>query len=144
MPLMRRGLPSLLALALWLCPAGARAACQVALQSVVFGSINVLQNNLGNGRVDVTCTAATSFQVGIPGADGDGLRTMTGPGGALLDYYLSSQAGFGTLWGDGASAVSGTNNGSQPTSLIIYGVVPQQPGMPPGAYAAQLFVTLTF
>jgi spore coat protein U-like protein len=129
-------------------PATALAACSVELAPVAFGVIDLARQSRGTGEVVVRCDGAATFEVGIsPGAAGGGTRRMAGPDAGRLDYYLFADAGHSVPWGDG-QAIGGTragsSDGSTPTRLTIYGVVPAQSGVSEGEYADSLQVTLTF
>lgn len=137
------------ALALGLALAGAPpalAACSVDTDPVAFGEIDVTRTSTGTGTVVVRCDTDTSFAVGIsPG--GSDPRRMSGPQGSELEYHLFADAGYSIPWGDGQAIGqprSGRNDGVGATRLTIYGVVPRQPGVLPGAYTDGLQVTLTF
>jgi spore coat protein U-like protein len=129
-------------------PATALAACSVELAPVAFGVIDLARQSRGTGEVVVRCDGAATFEVGIsPGTAGGGTRRMAGPDAGRLDYYLFADAGHSVPWGDG-QAIGGTragsSDGSTPTRLTIYGVVPAQSGVSEGEYADSLQVTLTF
>ncbi|MEK0081961.1 spore coat U domain-containing protein [Benzoatithermus flavus] len=146
MPLSRASLLTLgLALA---APLPAWAACSVSADPVAFGTIDVTRTSTGTGAVIVRCDAAASFEVGIsPGRSGGEPRQMAGPQGGRLDYYLFADAGHSVPWGDGQAiggTRSGRSDGAATTRLVIYGVVPPQPGVPAGEYIDSLQVTLTF
>jgi spore coat protein U-like protein len=121
----------------------------VDVAPVAFGVVDTLRQSRGTGEVVVRCDSTASFQVGIsPGrAGGSGTRRMSGPDGARLDYYLFSDAGHSTPWGDGQALggpVGGSAGDGSPARLTIYGVVPAQSNVPAGEYDDNLQVTLTF
>ena len=129
------------------CPATARAACQVNGDPVAFGTVDLSQRSTGTGRVVVSCDASTAFEVGINAPSGDGDRRMTGPGGAALAYELYQDAARSVAWGEGGGsrpARAGNASADEPATLTVYGAVPSQVGAPPGEYLAQLQVTLSF
>ncbi len=125
------------------------AACSVEASPVAFGTIDVLALSRGTGEVVVRCDEPTAFSVGIsPGTGGAEGRSMAGPDREALAYALFADAGYSIPWGDGQAigpprdGQSGGNGG--PTRLTIHGLVPRQPGTPPGSYADTLQVTLGF
>ena len=89
-----------LTLLLLAAPAGAaRAACQVAVDPVAFGTIDTRREATGTGRVLVTCDAATS--VGVALSAPGGARRLAGPGSAALIYELFQDVARTTRWDDG-------------------------------------------
>ena len=127
-------------------PLAAFAACQVDGRAVAFGSIDVTRKNVGVGDLTVDCDQPVGFEIGIA-RSGSGERAMRGPGGARLRYDLFSDSGHNRLWGDDnadGDRRAGTSDGGQRVKLPVYGVVPAQPGTPPGDYTDQLAVTLYF
>jgi spore coat protein U-like protein len=146
MPLTRR--PALALGLLLAASSSASAACSVELAAVDFGIVDFGRQTTGTGEVVVRCDDAATFEVGIsPGAAGDGTRRMSGPDAGRLEYHLFADAGRSIPWGDGQAigrARTGSSDGSTPTRLTIYGVVPAQSGVPEGEYTDSLQVTLTF
>ena len=72
---------------------------------------------------------------------------MDGQGSARLDYSLFADAGYSIAWGDGQAIGNprgGSSDGDRPQRLTVYGIIPPQPGTPPGDYADSLQVTLSF
>src|SRR3712207_2642137 len=109
-------------------PPRAPPACGVEAEPVAFGVVDPPRQTSGRGEVVVRCDAETSFAVGIsPGGTSGGTRRMAGPDGGRLDYYLFTDAGYSTPWGDGqaiGNARPGNSDGSTPSRLTIYGIVP--------------------
>ena len=138
--------PALLALLLLAAvPGAARAACQINANAVAFGAVRPGQQASGTGRLVIACDRATQMQVGIAAAGST--RYMRGPGNSKLAYDLFQDAGHRTRWGSGkadgslrpAAADAGRN-----TALTVYGVIPKQPGVPPGTYVDDLTVSVDF
>lgn len=126
-------------------PAGAaRAACQMAVDAVAFGTIDTTRESTGTGRVVVTCDAATGVSVALSAPAG--ARRMAGPGSAALIYELYQDVARTTRWGDGGiRPPRGANvTATEPSRLTVHGVIPSQTGIVPGEYLDQLQVTLTF
>lgn len=120
----------------------AKAGCQVALDGISFGQIDVMRRSTATGRVHVTCDAAVVYEVAIGGE-----RTMRGSDGGELEFGLYMDPARNLPWGDGREFGSTLGNGSDgvhPDSLTIYGEIPAQPGTRPGTYAASPLVTLNF
>jgi spore coat protein U-like protein len=72
---------------------------------------------------------------------------MEGPGRQPLAYLLFADPGHTIPWGDGQAIGpprGGRAEGGKPARLTVHGLVPPQPGTPPGSYADSLQVTLTF
>jgi spore coat protein U-like protein len=124
----------------------ALADCQVSVNLVAFGIVELDRQSTGTGRVVVSCDAATSFEVAIAG-EGGGARRMSGPDGGRLAYDLYQDAAHAVRWGDGrgsGAARPGNAAADAAANLTIYGVVPRQNGVPAGVYFDQLQVTLSF
>jgi spore coat protein U-like protein len=137
--------PILLALLLLAVPGAARAGCQVNANAVAFGAVRPGQQASGTGRLVVSCDQATRMQVGIAAASGT--RTMRGPGNAKLAYDLFQDAGHRTRWGSGradGSARPAAVAARRDTTMTVYGVIPKQPGVPPGTYVDNLTVSVDF
>ena len=138
--------PALLAiLLLATAPGAARAACQINANAVAFGAVRPGLQASGTGRLVVTCDRATQMQVGIAAASGT--RTMRGPGNAKLAYDLFQDSAHRTRWGSGkadGSARPAAAAAGRSSTLTVYGVIPKQPGVPPGTYVDDLTVSVDF
>lgn len=132
---------------------------QVTLQEVSPGcGIGANSLNFGNyfGAVlnatttlQVACTSGTSFNVGLSAGGATGAtvttRKMTGPAGALLNYKLFKDAGYGVNWGNtvGTDTQSGQgSNGIQ--NLTVYGQIPAGQSVVTGDYTDTIVATLTY
>jgi spore coat protein U-like protein len=85
------------------------------------------------------------MQVGIAAAGST--RYMRGPGNAKLAYDLFQDAGHRTRWGTGkadGSARPAAVAAKRDSTLTVYGVIPKQPGVPPGTYVDDLTVSVDF
>ena len=138
--------PALLAiLLLATAPGAVRAACQINANAVAFGAVRPGLQASGTGRLVVACDRATQMQVGIAAASGT--RTMRGPGNAKLAYDLFQDAAHRTRWGSGradGSARPAAAAAGRSSTLTVYGVIPKQPGVPPGTYVDDLTVSVDF
>ena len=137
--------PALLAiLLLATAPGVARAACQINANAVAFGAVRPGLQASGTGRLVVACDRATQMQVAIAAASST--RYMRGPGNAKLAYDLFQDSAHRTRWGSGkadGSARPAAAAGRSET-LTVYGVIPKQPGVPPGTYVDDLTVSVDF
>ena len=131
---------------LW--PAGnAMAACQIDTRPVAFGVVDVTRQNDSNGEIALSCTIATEFEVGLSSSTAPGQRYMAGPSGGRLSYDLYPDATRSVPWGDGtgnSTTQPVSNDGESTTRLPIYGRVPRQDAVPPGAYSDSLTVLVSF
>ena len=122
--------------------------CLVTAQDLAFGTVGLLNSPVdAAGRVDVTCTAQTAYNIGLSyGLYGSGPgRFMQSPAGDQIGYDLYRNAGRTLLWGtllDGV-AQPGAGAGSAQT-YPVYGRVPAQTTPPPGVYADTVVVTVTY
>ena len=134
-------------LGLWLAAAPALAACQVDASPVAFGVVDVSRNNDSNGEITLTCTIATDVAVALSSSAAPGQRRMAGPNGGQLIYELYPDATRSLPWGDGSGGSTTrnvTSDGDGTTRLTIYGRVPAQDPVPPGAYSDALTVLVNF
>ena len=131
---------------LW--PAGnAMAACQIDTRPVAFGVVDVTRQNDSNGEIALTCSIATEVEVALSSSTAPGQRYMAGPSGGRLTYDLYPDATRSMPWGDGngnSTTRVVTSDGDGTTRLPIYGRVPQQDAVPPGAYSDSLTVLVSF
>jgi spore coat protein U-like protein len=127
--------------------ATAAAACTVDTRPVAFGIVDVTRTTKSNGRVSVSCSIPTDVEVGLTSGSGPGQRAMIGSGGGRLTYELFTDATRQEAWGDGSgngAIVQLTNVGEEPQTREIYGEVPRQDPVPPGAYTDSLTVVVSF
>ncbi|MDQ8729443.1 spore coat U domain-containing protein [Bradyrhizobium sp. LHD-71] len=129
--------------------ATATSNCIVTAQNVDFGTSGVLRSNVDvAGQLTVTCTANTSYTVGLNGGTTNSppaSRKMT-KGAEAVTYGLYKDAARAQIWGDAAtpgSTVPGTGTGLA-QNLVVYGRVPPQATPSPGAYSDTVVVTVTY
>jgi spore coat protein U-like protein len=152
---MRRLIPSPLALQLagllmagsLLASGNASAACQIDTRPVAFGVVDVTRQNDSNGEIALNCSIATEVEVALSSSTTPGQRFMAGPSGGRLTYELYPDAARSVPWGDGtgnSTTQPVISDGESTTRLTIYGRVPRQDAVPPGAYGDALTVQVTF
>ncbi len=139
----------LLALAAVAAPSRAQAACDVEFHLVDFGRLDFARGGTITGRVVVACDGPTGFALALsPGYGAYAERRMRGRNGAELRYNLYVDPGHRGVWGDGVSGgtalVRGETDGRRATTITVYGRVPGGQRVPPGPYADNLAVSLTF
>lgn len=124
----------------------AHAACQVDTKPVTFGVVDVANRNDSNGEIVLNCSMSTSFAIGLSGNGSPNERSMAGPNGGRLEYDLFTDRTRATRWGDGGggSEVTGSSDGENASRFTIYGRVPSQDPVPPGAYSDVLTVSVAF
>jgi spore coat protein U-like protein len=123
------------------------AACQVDTKAVAFGVVDVTRGTESRGEIAVSCPITTDVEVGLASGSEPGQRAMLAPGGGRLTYELFTDATRQRAWGDGSgngATVSASDVGEDVVRLPIYGEVPQQDPVPPGAYTDSLTVVVTF
>jgi spore coat protein U-like protein len=125
------------------------AACEVDFRLVDFGQLDFRRGGAITGRVVVACDRPTAFTLALtPGFGSYAERRMRGPGGAELRYNLYVDPGYRHVWGDGASdgtaTLQGATDGRAPVTLTVHGRVPGGQRVPPGPYADNLAVSLTY
>jgi len=125
----------------------AHAACQVDTKPVAFGVVDVANRNDSTGEIVLNCSMGTSFAIGLSSNSSPNERSMAGPNGGRLAYDLFTDRTRATRWGDGGgggSEVTGSSDGENASRFIIYGRVPSQDPVPPGAYSDVLTVSVAF
>lgn len=142
---MRYGL---IAAALLLAAGGARAACDVVLEPVNFGDVDLDGITESTGTVSVTCDAPIG--VTVEASQGFGTyaqREMIGPRGAKLRYNLYTDATHTVVWGNtagGAMPLAGFYDGTQPLVLTVYGRIRGPQNAAPGTYSDELVISVRF
>jgi spore coat protein U-like protein len=121
-----------------------QATCVVSATGVAFGTYTGVVVNTISSTVTVQCTNTTPYTVGLNQGAASGAsvtnRSMTGTGGALLNYGLYSDAGRSANF---ATTASITGNGStQP--ITVYGLVPAGQYVAPGSYTDTITATVTY
>lgn len=119
--------------------------CMVTTQSVDFGSVGVLANNIdATGQVRVTCTQSTGYSVGLSvGAFTPVTRRML-KGSEFVTYGLYQDGGRSQGWGDTAGTMpSGTGSGVT-QNCTVYGRVKPQATPSAGNYSDTVVVTITY
>ena len=124
----------------------ALGACQVDTKPVTFGVVDVGNRNDSNGEIVLNCSIGTSFAIGLSSNGSSSARAMAGPNGGRLAYDLFTDRTRAMRWGDGGgdSEVTGSSDGESASRFTIYGRVPSQDPVPPGAYSDVLTVSVTF
>ncbi len=124
----------------------AQAACVVDARPVTFGVVDVSRVTFSTGRIEILCEEAVTVAIALSSTAG-GQRRMIGPGDRGLVYELYTDATYRQVWGDGRGRgvpVQAAVAAGERRRLTVYGVVPAQPGVPAGRYAAQLVISITF
>jgi spore coat protein U-like protein len=99
--------------------------------------------------VSITCTNTTPYNVSLDAGASTGAttatRAMTGPGGALLHYVLTSDAAYAVNWGMivATDTIAGIGTGAaQP--ITIYGQEAAGQYVAPGTYNDTVTATVTY
>jgi spore coat protein U domain-containing protein, fimbrial subunit CupE1/2/3/6 len=137
--------------------ASVSANCTITTSAVAFGAYDPIVTNAttaldGTGTVSVTCTngsaVAVTLDQGANAANGSTdtvpLRQMKDSTTDVLAYFLYSDAGHTTVWGNTAgTGENDTGNGVQQT-LTVYGSVPAGQNVPAASYSDTVIATVTF
>lgn len=128
--------------------------CALSTTAVAFGNINVTANsNTDNtGGLSVTCTSGTAWTASADAGVGTGATLATRVmlnGTNALNYALYTDSARTTVWGSGAtgsstSTITGTGTGAAQANTIYARVPSGQTGVPAGAYADTVGVTVTY
>jgi len=123
-------------------------SCTITSASLNFGTYVGIQKD-ATATITVRCSTGTSYNVGLNAGTAPGAsvstRRMTGPGSALLNYSLFRDTARTTNWGTtiGTNTRTGTGTASN-QSIYVYGRLPAQQRVTPGAYADTVIATITY
>jgi len=134
-------------------PAVAAPSCSVSsTTTVTFSSYDVFSasnDNSTGGGATILCNGNTTAVMSLTkGSSGTyTARTMSGPGGVLLNYNLYTTAALTTVWGDGTggtSTVSMSAIKNVAKAVTIYGLIPKnQYAAVAGAYTDTITFSVT-
>lgn len=127
--------------------ANVQSVCQISAGNLNFGNYSGVQLT-STSNISVTCTQNQAYDVGLNGGSNAlavNARKMTGPGGTVLGYGLYSDTNHTTNWGNtvGTDTVRRNGNGNN-QSLTIYGLLPANQLVQPGAYSDTITATITY
>jgi spore coat protein U-like protein len=127
--------------------------CRVNVPPLSFGVYDPLAANASQPAdaaavVTVTCsrntTAALSFDFGLYALSG-GDRGMRGPGIDYLRYQIYRDSARSQVWGQGGDALQILSKGiTQPDQVTVFGRIPPQQEVQPGAYSDALTAVVDF
>jgi spore coat protein U-like protein len=127
--------------------------CRLIVPPLAFGTYDPLAANAAqpadaSAVVSVTCTrnttAALSFDFGLHAASTSN-RGMTGPGPETLQYQIYRDSARSQLWGSGGDAMQLLSKGiAQPQQFTVFGRIPPQQEIEPGAYSDVLTAAVDF
>jgi spore coat protein U-like protein len=129
-------------------------ACTIATTPVNFGNYDhaATSDTPATGSVTETCTNGTAATITL----GQGLHAKSGSvdsvplrqmasGTDRMAYFLYSDAGAGTLWGNTlATGVAQTGNGGEGSAITVYGFITAGQNVPVGSYADTVVATVNF
>jgi spore coat protein U-like protein len=125
-----------------------QSTCLVSATAMAFGTYTGVAAT-GTSTVSVTCTNTTTYNVGLNAGLASGAsvttRQMTGPSSSLLNYALYKDSSRTVNWGVtiGTDTATGTGNGSaQP--ITVYGAIPANQYVTPGAFTDTITATITY
>lgn len=118
--------------------ANVTASCSVIATDLAFGAYDPVVLKDSTSTITVTCTNTTPYSVDVGATPAT--RTMSGPGGATLNYGMYNDAPRTVPFG--VTGAVGTGLGQV---YNVYGRIPAgQFGATPGAYSAVVNVTVTY
>jgi spore coat protein U-like protein len=137
--------------------ANVTANCTISTTPAAFGAYDPIFANAtaaldATGGVVVACTKGASTDVRLgQGANAAAGSTTAVPlrqmasGTERLAYFLYSDAGRTTVWGDTlATSRAFTGTGATTSTLTVYGRIPAGQNVAAGAYADTVVATITF
>ena len=131
--------------------------CTISTSTVAFGVYDSVSAHAssplnGTGTVTVTCTSGAAAAITLgqgsdpnpSSTDAVPKRRMQGSGGGRLSYFLYSNPGGTTVWGNTAgTGVAHTGTGAA-TNLTVYGQIPAGQNVSARSYADTVVATITF
>jgi len=120
--------------------------------TLAFGTVGVFTANIDPAGVaiNVQCTKTTAYNVALDagahdGGSGINNRHMSAGGADAIAYQLYRDAGRTQVWGVtvATDTVSGTGNGSD-IAATVYGRIPPQASVTPGAYTDVVTITVSW
>jgi spore coat protein U-like protein len=124
--------------------------CTVATTPLVFGNYTSAQVDQTN-TVTVTCTVGTGYTLGLDAGAASGAtvttRAMTGGGSGTdtLPYFLYSDAGRTTNWGNSSGTWVSNTATLTPTIHTVYGrILASITSASVGAYTDTINITVTY
>jgi len=140
------------------------AQCNVNSPTLSFGTYNPANALAGTATLSLKCTKSTAYSVALS-AGGNGGGTAAAPtramGGTttgntdLLNYQLYTSATYSAanVWattcssaagGSGTDCAYGTNSGTSPISITVYGQIPAAQYVTPDSYTDSVNITVTY
>ena len=132
------------------------ANCTISSSGLAFGAYDPVSTNAaspldGSGAVSVTCTSGSVGDITLgQGANADTGSTDAAPlrrmsdGTDHLAYFLYSDSGRTTVWGNTAETdVAHTGTGTS-TDITVYGQVTAGQNVPAASYTDTVVATVTF
>lgn len=146
-PSLSRRCGGLLCLLALLPQGAAVAGCSVTSAGLAFGIYNPTASSPldSAGTITVSCDSLAAYTLALsPGAGSFASRQMSGPA-HVLRYNLYVDVLRLIVWGDGSAATSLQSVG---LSLLgphtVYGRVPAQQNVGPGAYGDNVVITVSY
>jgi spore coat protein U-like protein len=124
------------------------AGCTVTATNLAFGTYSEAQID-ATSTITTDCNSGSAYNIGLNAGTASGAtvttRRMSGPGGALLNYSLFSDAGRTLNWGNtvGTDTVPSTGTGAA-QNFTVFGRLPGSQFVTTGAYTDTITVTVTF
>ena len=115
--------------------------------SIGLGSVDVLAASAGaSGSVTVKCTNSTAWTATASGSAANGRELTHSNGTDKLKYQLYTDAGYSTVWSDGASGstIGDTGSGSDQTKSVYAKVLSGQSTAKLGSYSDTVTITVTY
>ena len=127
------------------------SACSVTAADLLFGnySASAATPDDVSSALSITCTSGLPYTVALDGgttAANVAARTMTDGASHSLKYFLYTNTGRTTLWGDataGTATVAGTGSGSA-QGLTVYGRVNAGQYVVGGSCSDKVTVTINY
>jgi spore coat protein U-like protein len=129
--------------------ASVASACTIGAGTLAFGSYDPVGAHAaspldGQGTIQIACTRATSYAVGLgAGSFPSGATRQMANGAGRLQYELYADPGRTAVW-NATGTVGGTAASTAPVWLVVHGRVPGGQAAPAGAYLDTVISTIDF
>lgn len=138
--------------------AASLASCTASATPVNFGAYDplALGDTPSTGSVTVTCNLVlglsllVGYTIKLSAGSGSFAARTLRSGGNAIQYNLYTNAGYGTVWGDGGAGTGQVSDGyllglaNATRNYPVFGRIPARQMVGAGAYADSIVVTISY
>ena len=126
-------------------------ACTITTTEMNFDNYDGTET-IATGKVKHNCTLSTATKITMgQGAnaksgsnDTTPLRRMKHGDNDYLEYFIYSDSGRATVWGNTEATSKGATGTGAEAEVLVYGTLPASQAQPAGNYLDTILVTITF